>query len=122
MTTTRYYRLQGANDPLSRDWRSQWQDGQSEEIGTSCCQSEQELWAWATGAGHYEGGGGHLECQLLDLVEFEGELLGRGSDGECVVRPTRELTRCRCWVPLYGFLDNLVSLDDFLPVAPMQVR
>ena len=97
-----YWRIQHAEDPISADWRSQIghdDDDLGTEKGTSCCASFAELQKWAKG--------GHADWLNADLVvvEFEGDLVGRGTDGEPVVRPTRELRR----IPFRSTRERLTS-------------
>jgi len=85
-----YWRIQHAADPTSHDHRSQIgldEDDLGHEAGTSCCESFTALQAWARGR--------HADWIDADMciVELEGDLVGRGADGECIVRPTRELQR-----------------------------
>jgi hypothetical protein len=83
-----YYRIQWAGDPLSRSWLSQDVNSLDYEAGTSCCETLDELLAWI------EGG---TACPVgdVEIVEFAGEWLGTGDDGEAVVRPVAELSRWR---------------------------
>jgi hypothetical protein len=90
-----YWRIQHMADPTSPDWQSQIgndDDDLGTEAGTSCCSSFPALQRWARG--------GHANwIGELAIIEFEGELLSRrGTDGECIVRPTHELRR----IPLTG--------------------
>jgi hypothetical protein len=95
MTTKQtYWRIQHYEDPISASWRSQIghdDDNLGKEAGTSACSSFNDLKAWAKG--------GHADwIGLLAIVEFEGNFVGIGMDGEPIVRPTRELQR----IPIVG--------------------
>lgn len=84
-----YWRIQDAKDPLAYDWESQIgldDDDLGVEEGTSAMESLDDLKKWARG--------GHANfIGKRAVIEFEGEYVGRGSDGESIVRPTRELNR-----------------------------
>jgi hypothetical protein len=98
-----YWRIQQADDPISNDWRSQIghsEDDLGYENGTSCCKSFKSLQKWALG-GHANWLGD------VAIVEFEGNLVGFGTDGEPVVRPTREINR---WIFQGGKGDQAVSV------------
>lgn len=85
-----YWRIQHMADPISSEWRSKIghedDDDLGTEEGTSACTSLAKLKEWARG-GHANWIGD------LAIVEFEGDLIGRGTDGEVIVRPTREVRR-----------------------------
>jgi 8-oxo-dGTP pyrophosphatase MutT (NUDIX family) len=84
-----FWRVQHAADPISAGWRSQIghdEDGLGHEAGTSACYSLDHLKRWARG-GHANWIGD------MAAVEFEGDHVGTGADGEPVVRPTKELRR-----------------------------
>jgi hypothetical protein len=84
-----YWRIQHMADPISAEWRSQIgldDENLGTEEGTSACTSLPKLKEWASG-GHANWIGD------LAIVEFEGDLVGRGTDGEVIVRPTREIRR-----------------------------
>lgn len=100
--TQKFWRIQQADDPLSPEWRSQIGSEDEDlgyEDGTSCCDSFQSLQKWAQ-EGHADWLG------RVAIIVFEGTLVGRGMDGEPVVRPMRELRR---WVFVGGKGDQAVS-------------
>jgi hypothetical protein len=84
-----FWRVQHHADPLSSSHRSQIggdEDELGSEKGTSAMRSLDELKRYARG--------GHLNwLGDLAVVGFHGEELGRGQDGEPIVRPEREALR-----------------------------
>ena len=104
-----YYRLQGPGDPLSRDWRSAVQDGSGTEPGTSCCASIDALVDALARFDHPVG--------WVEIVEFEGALVGTGHDGEPIVSPTRELRR---WEhQSWGGRADGIALADWTEIEPL---
>ena len=84
-----FWRVQHAGDHVSADHRSQIGSEDDElgyESGTSSTFTLKRLKKWARG--------GHANyIGDLVIVEFEGNLIGHGTDGEPVVRPSREVRR-----------------------------
>ena len=109
-----YWRIQHAKDPLSYDHRSQiGTDDENEEYGlgteagTSSFSSFGDLQKWARG-GHANWIGD------LALVEFRGDRVGKGQDGEDIVRPTEEVRR----IPLTGGVGDQKVSEQIQKINP----
>lgn len=82
-----FWRLQQAKDPLSTSWQSEIADGSGTEAATSAARSLEDLLAWMISGNEQRWLG------ELAFIEFVGDEVGRGADGEPVVRPKQELQR-----------------------------
>lgn len=86
-----YWRIQQAGQQLSRSHRStigHEEDNLGFERATSATASFSALAQWAQGGhGNWLG--------PVDIVQFRGSCVGRGSDGEPVVVPIKEVARYR---------------------------
>lgn len=83
---TTYWRVQGPLDRLSRSFRSRVHSTGVEEDGTSCCYTLADVFRWAHSYPVAPFG-------EIELIQFEGDEVSVGCDGEPVVIPTRELAR-----------------------------
>lgn len=83
----KYWRVQRSEDPLSYTWNSEIGSDEGNEVGTSAMRSLHDLSKWSKG-GH----GNHIGD--VDIIQFHGLDTGyKGSDGEPLVKPIREIRR-----------------------------
>lgn len=117
-----YYRIQHAGEALSQSHRSEVQDGSGFEDGTSCCRSLEDLLIHQ-GGGFFDAPRGRVE-----IIEFTGDCVSIGSDGEPTVVPEHEVARWHHpdWDGLPRGVDaeDVESLDElgFHAMEPMDVE
>jgi hypothetical protein len=119
-----YWRIQDPGLHLSKSHRSathSLDDDDPGEIhaGTSVTRSISELGRMGPNLHGFPG-------SEVDLIELEGDEVGRGWDGEPVVIPTRELKRFRTTLPRDGFvglrMNTLRDERDLIAAGWRRVR
>jgi hypothetical protein len=74
-------------------------DGEGRQDGYSCCESIEDLIGYWTGAAP-----AYRVCSRDDqlVIEFSGEVVGEGADGEPLVMPDMEHVRRMTWGEVNG--------------------